>query len=135
MDRNIVIQELVDKWIAIADKDLLTAELLLKSDVVVTETICYHCQQSVEKYLKAYLVKHQIEFSKTHNIMTLINICASQDVSFKNTLEHADILTDYAVEIRYPDDWYEPTIDEANEAYSIAVEVKKFVLSMLSSNK
>ncbi|HQP48522.1 MAG TPA: HEPN domain-containing protein, partial [Spirochaetota bacterium] len=52
-----VIQELVDKWIAIADKDLLTAELLLKSDVVVTETICYHCQQSVEKYLKAYLVK------------------------------------------------------------------------------
>jgi len=78
MDKNMVIQELVDKWIAIADKDLLTAELLLKSDVVVTETICYHCQQSVEKYLKAYLVKHQ---------------------------------------------------------YAIAVEVKKFVLSMLSSNK
>ena len=31
----------------------------------------------------------------------------------------AEILESYAVEMRYPNDWYEPTEKEAREAYSI----------------
>jgi len=46
-------------------------------------------------------------------------------------------LTDYAVEIRYPDEWYEPTPDEAKLAYELANEVKQFVLEklMIHNNK
>ena len=55
--------------------------------------------------------------------MTLINLCSKVDSSFKEKLSHADILTDYAVEIRYPDEWYEPTIDEAKEAFRLTIEV------------
>ena len=58
----------------------------------------FHCQQAAEKYLKAFLVKKQIEFTKTHNIMSLLNLCASDDNSFKEELSEADNLTDYAVE-------------------------------------
>ena len=94
-----IINDLVEKWIKIADKDLLTAKQLLESKIVITEMVCYHCQQSAEKYLKAFLVKHQIEFSKTHNIMTLINLCSVKDASIKKELSEADILTDYAIEI------------------------------------
>jgi HEPN domain-containing protein len=97
----------------------------------------FHCQQAVEKYLKAFLVKHQIEFPKTHSIMTLINLCSKVDSSFKEKLLEADILTDYAVEIRYPDEWYEPTPDETKRAYELANEVKQFVLEklMIHNNK
>jgi HEPN domain-containing protein len=45
-----------------------------------------------------------------------------------NLYEKAEILESYAVEIRYPDNWYEPTRDEAIEAYNIALEFKKYVL-------
>lgn len=34
----------------------------------------------------------------------------------------------YAVEIRYPDDFYIPDIDEAKAAYEMAKKVKEFVL-------
>ena len=50
-------------------------------------------------------------------------------------LKDADNLTDYAVEIRYPDDCLEPTLDETKEAYKIAKQVKEFVLSKINFAK
>ncbi|MBI4745906.1 MAG: HEPN domain-containing protein [Deltaproteobacteria bacterium] len=133
MDKGKIIQDLVHQWIHIAERDLLTAKQGLEAETVVTETVSFHCQQAVEKYLKAFLVKHQIEFSKTHSIMMLLNLCSKVDKSFKEDLSEADVLTDYAVEIRYPDDWYEPTIEESKQAYEMAVRVKGFVLDKLKA--
>ena len=131
MDKNTFIQHLVNQWHEIAERDLLTAKQGLETNEVVTDTVCFHCQQAAEKYLKAFLVQKQIEFSKTHNIMSLLNLCSSVDTSFKGELPEADNLTDYAVEIRYPDDWYEPTIGETKQAYEVALKVKNFVLKKL----
>lgn len=107
MYKNELIENIVLQWIHIAERDLIAAEQGLKTDTIITEIVCFHCQQAAEKYLKAFLVKFQIEFQKTHSIMTLINLCSKVDRSFKDKLSDADILTDYAVEIRYPDEWYE----------------------------
>ena len=63
--------------------------------------------------------------------MSLLNLCSSVDKSFKKNLPKSNNLTDYAVEIRYPDDWYEPTIEETKQAYEIALKVKNFVLKRL----
>lgn len=131
MDKHDVIDHLVKQWIKIAERDLLTAKQGSESDDIITDTVCFHCQQAAEKYLKAYLVFKQIEFSKTHSIMTLLNLCATVDSSFKECLSEADDLTDYAVEIRYPDDWYEPTIDETKQAFQILLKVKEFVLAKI----
>ena len=135
MNKNKVINDLVIQWIKIADRDLIAAEQGLKANIIISEGVCFHCQQAVEKYLKAFLVKYQIEFPKTHSIMTLINLCSEVDNSFNEELSHIDILTDYAVEIRYPDEWYEPTIEEAEEAYGLALEVKKFIRDKLMIQK
>ena len=53
-DNSEVIHEIVGKWLIIADRDLRTAEQGLKAEEVITDTICFHCQQAVEKYLKAF---------------------------------------------------------------------------------
>lgn len=45
--------------------------------------------------------------------------------------EDIDKLTDYAVEIRYPEDIYFPDIKEAEEAIKKAEKVKEFVLKKL----
>ena len=37
-------------------------------------------------------------------------------------------LTQYAIEVRYPDEFYIPTLEEAKEAYEIARKIKDFIL-------
>ncbi|MDP3105709.1 MAG: HEPN domain-containing protein [Candidatus Methanoperedens sp.] len=82
MNKNQLINDLVLQWIKIADRDLIAAEQGLKANIIISEGICFHCQQAVEKYLKAFLVKYQIEFPKTHSIMTLINLCSEEVKKF-----------------------------------------------------
>jgi HEPN domain-containing protein len=135
MDKNEIVENLVNQWKKTAERDLLAARQILGGEIVVTEAVCFHCQQAVEKLLKAFLVKHQIEFAKTHSIMVLINKCSEIDKSFKDELSEADLLTDYAVEVRYPDDWYEPTVEEARNAYQIALKGEKFILEKLCKSK
>nr|CBH39681.1 conserved hypothetical protein, containing HEPN domain [uncultured archaeon] len=131
MNRDEIIKDLVSKWINKAEKDLLTAEREMSFENPITDTVCFHCQQTVEKYLKAFLVDHQVYFTKIHRIMDLLELCATIDSSFKDELEDADKLTDYAVEIRYPDAWLEPGIGDAEEALEIAKKVKEFVLKKM----
>lgn len=66
--------------------------------------------------------------------MDLIELCATKDPSFKDKLQDADNLTDYAVELRYPDVSFEPGIEDANEAFEIAKKVKEFVLDKIGLN-
>lgn len=131
MDKSRIIEDLVNQWIKIGERDLLAAKQGMETTQVISDVVCFHCQQAVEKFLKAFLVKNQIEFTKTHNITALINLCSQVDQSFKEKLSDVDFLTDYAVEIRYPDDWYEPTLMEVNQAYEAALKVKDFVLVKL----
>ncbi|MBC8521832.1 MAG: HEPN domain-containing protein [Methanomicrobia archaeon] len=135
MSRDEIIKDLVNKWINKAEKDLLTAERELSFEDPITDTVCFHCQQTVEKYLKAFLVYHQIYFTKTHRIMDLLDLCATRDSSFKDELGDADTLTDYAVEIRYPDVWLEPGIEDAEEAFEIAKKVKEFIRNKINHKK
>jgi HEPN domain-containing protein len=122
---------LVSQWINIAERDLLAAQQSLQAAQILTEVVCFQCQQAAEKFLKAFLLKNQLEFPKTHSIRTLLNLCSKKDLSFNRDLSEADNLTDYAVELRYPDDWYEPKLDEAQKAYETAVMVREFVLNKL----
>jgi len=67
-------------WFQFADNDLDTAEVLLLYRPQSYEIICYHCQQTVEKYLKGYLLFKGVEFPpKTHNLLQLCEMCSYYD--------------------------------------------------------
>ena len=121
-------KELIDNWIKRAKKDLLTAEHELSFHDAVTESICFHCQQATEKFLKAYLVFLDISFAKTHEIGELIIKCEDKDKEISVFKEEADKLTDYAVDIRYPEETFEPPITEAKEAFKVAKKIRDYVL-------
>jgi len=121
------LREIIHKWHIKAENDLITIENEFNSDNVITDTVCFHAQQAVEKYLKSFLIAHQKGFRHTHNITELLNQCIDIDASFRK-IDFAVSLTIYAVEIRYPDDFFIPEIDEAREAYSVAKKVKEFIL-------
>ncbi len=124
-------QELVRDWIKKAENDLKTAQRGLSFPDPITDTICFHCQQAVEKYLKAYLLMNEVSFPLTHNIEVLVNLCEDIDPGFEEIID-ADILTPYAVEVRYADDLFEPSGGEAVEAFEMAEKVKEFVLSKIA---
>ncbi len=45
-------KEAAKEWFKIAESDLSSAAFLQKMRPTPVEIICYHCQQSAEKYLK-----------------------------------------------------------------------------------
>lgn len=123
--------ELIKNWLEKAEKDLRTAKHEISFQDAVTESICFHCQQAVEKFIKAYLVFLDVTFFKTHEIGELITKCEEKDKQISAFKEEADSLTGYAVEIRYPEELMIPSLAEAKEAFDVAMRVRKFVLSKI----
>ena len=110
-----------------AGNDLKDAKILYNSNEASAEGICFHCQQAVEKYLKAHLVYNNKEINKTHDISELLEYCKSIDNVFSKLEKlNIDDMTNYAVIVRY-DDIIEPTREDAKEAISIAEQVKTFI--------
>lgn len=125
MDKQL--KDIASQWLIKADNDLKTAEFGLTANEPITDTICFHCQQAAEKYLKMYLAIKGNDPSITHNISILVAKCATYDSSFVE-LQLFGFLTSYAVSLRYPDDFYMPEVEEAEEALTAAQKVREFVV-------
>jgi HEPN domain-containing protein len=123
--------EYIENWLKKADNDLKVVEheLSLPEEEVVKDVACFHCQQAVEKYLKAYLIFHKVEFPRTHNIEYLLEQAANIDDDFSDI--DVDELSDFGVDIRYPDDFYVPAIDEVKFYFDLAKQIKSLVLGKL----
>ncbi|MCM8772641.1 MAG: HEPN domain-containing protein [Candidatus Omnitrophica bacterium] len=128
-----MIEEEIKKWLTKGLNDLKTAEILinLPEEEIVTDTLCFHCQQAVEKFLKAFLVASSVEFGRVHSIEYLIKLCEKIDKEFEFLYDITANLTDYAIDVRYPDEFYIPTIEEAKKAFESAQKVKEFIFKKL----
>ena len=122
----------VNEWRRKADNDLRTAEIVVKSPDPPTDTICFHAQQCAEKYLKSFLTLKDVTIEKTHDLTRINNICIGLDSEFEQLSDVAELLSGYAVEVRYPGDFIEYSIQEANEAIEMAKQVKAFVMKKLA---
>ncbi|MFH0948194.1 MAG: HEPN domain-containing protein [Elusimicrobiota bacterium] len=121
-------EETVKNWILRAENDLKVGKDEIVTDCPTYDIICFHMQQCVEKYLKVFLIFNGKEIKKTHNIAELIIECSKIDANFKSLYDiKANELTEYAVEIRYGEEFYFPTMEEAIEAIEIAEKVREFV--------
>jgi len=121
----------IRRWVEKAEHDLRNAEyvLTLKEDCP-TDTVCFHCQQCAEKYLKALLVSLGIAFPKTHDLVVLFNLNPSES-GLSLQVEEVQPLNRYSVEARYPGDWDPIDTQEAAEAVNMARGVRKAVRSVL----
>jgi len=123
--------ELVRQWLNRARLDLRSAALALTARPPITEDACFHCQQAVEKALKAFLVYHGVEFEKLHLIGYLLDLCAGQDSAFEQLRTSAVPLTSYATRFRYPHPDAPPTSEQVRHDLDVAKRVCGFVLDRL----
>ncbi len=117
--------DFIRQWLLKANEDLLVVEKLTEFEIIATSSVCFHCQQAVEKFLKAFLIANGVEIKKTHNIEYLLSECSDIDKDF------ADIdpkeLSDFGVDLRYPGDMYVPDEDETLEYKNLAIEIQGII--------
>ncbi|NPU99936.1 MAG: HEPN domain-containing protein [Brevinematales bacterium] len=78
------LDSIIERWKYKADVDIRTIESLLENNSGITESVCFHAQQAVEKYLKLFLVSREITPPKTHNIRLLLNECETLHSDFSS---------------------------------------------------
>lgn len=110
----------VEAWLAKAEADyrVATRELAVL-DESSYDSVFYHCQQCVEKYLKALLVAHQQLPPRTHDLLQLVGALLPYYPDWKAWLEEDGLyeLNQGSAEIRYPG---------ATTSYELATELYVF---------
>ena len=124
-----------EAWISKAEGDYIGASALAKNrSKKIAHLTSFAAQQSAEKYLKAYLVEHNVAFPKTHDLAKeLLPRCLNIDKSFSVLEPHLEFLDPYAVQFRYPGDIVTPA--EARDALKAAKSVRIFVRQKLALNR
>ena len=98
-------------WIEKGDRDLTLVKIGLSAAGNVPDLLCYHCQQAAEKYLKALQLHFGQEVKKTHDLEILLDLLAPFSVVIDlETYDKALIIKNYAVQIRYPNPFGDPTV-------------------------
>jgi HEPN domain-containing protein len=123
--------EIVKQWIEKADHDLGTAKLIFLHIPHYYDTISFHCQQSVEKYIKSVLFFYNIEFKKTHNLVNLMGLLSTKINKTDDLIEKAILLNGFSTQIRYPDEVIELTKEELERAIQISDEFRIFALEQI----
>ena len=120
----------VKRWLEKARNDRSAVKKIIASAFVETDIAAFHCQQAVEKLLKAFLVLHRVEFEKVHDLGLLLDQCVGKDETFESLRFGVEPLTLYAVAFRYPGP-ADPARDDVERALQVVEQVWDFVIQRM----
>ncbi|MGH9928768.1 MAG: HEPN domain-containing protein [Pyrinomonadaceae bacterium] len=94
---------LTREWVEKAEADFATA----RREVRVRKQpnydgVCFHCQQCVEKYLKARLQQDRTVFRKTHDLRALLDLLLPSYQTWNVLRPDLLTLNNFAIAYRYP---------------------------------
>jgi HEPN domain-containing protein len=121
----------VREWVERATEDLREAQHDLVAQPPLLRGAVFHCQQAVEKTLKAFLTAQEEPFRRTHDLDELGTAAVAHALSLEPLVESAIDLTPYAWRFRYPGTAAAPTVEEAERALAIARRVCEVVFALL----
>jgi HEPN domain-containing protein len=124
--------EEIKQWIIKGDHDLGTAKITYLHIPEYLDTVTFHCQQAVEKYLKSYLIFQSTEFRLTHDLIYLLDMISQKDSDFENYYDIVSELQGYAIEIRYPNETIFLSNDKVEKALKIAKEVRNLITKKMN---
>ncbi len=122
--------ETVAEWVRKAEGDYENARLLARQRKnLLPDNLCWASEQSAEKYLKAFLVRHHVDFERRHDLVTLNELCMRVDSDFRLLEDALSNLEPCTPAVRYPGT--SVTAQEARAAFEAMKVVRKFVRSKL----
>jgi HEPN domain-containing protein len=95
--------KIIQEWLRYSQSDMTAARYMFYNvNPKELEISVFHCQQCAEKALKAYLVAHELDPPKIHDLLILCKMCAEIDTEFLSLVNISSDLNPYAVAARYP---------------------------------
>lgn len=123
--------EIARLWFRKAEHDLQNIRNNLAAENIPTDTVCFHAQQAIEKLLKGALVANARNVSKTHDLVKLLSDVADIIPELLPYEDQLEDISEYGVGVRYPDDFFEPSLDEARHAYDVALKIETIILNKI----
>ena len=126
-------KKVIQEWLGKADEDFnFACRNVEDEENTFYAQICFHFQQAAEKYLKAYIVAHELTFKKIHDLPELVKICRGDNDSFSELEEESNFLTDFYIDTRYPVHWpIEISRENAQKALDASDQIGRFVKELL----
>ncbi len=125
-------QQLVKAWIDKAEEDYHFASSLIPDSPYYSQ-ICFHFHQAVEKFLKSYIIAHDLDFQKIHDLPILLKICMQKNAELQKIMDDCKFLNRYYIDTRYPVHW--PTNydkEETLRAQIAAENIRKAIKAALN---
>jgi HEPN domain-containing protein len=92
-----------EDWVRFAEADFKAAAALSRSRAKnISNIIGFHCQQCVEKYLKARLEEEHLPVPKVHSLTALLGLVLPKEPLWASFTPSLLLLNNYAVKFRYP---------------------------------
>ena len=119
------------EWVEVAEGDYESVKLHLEhaSKRRRYNITCFHAQQCIEKYLKAWLQEANLPTPRTHELHELLDLCVPTRPAWEAWRSDFSAFDKYAVDARYPG--YIATEADAEHAVGICNEVRQTVRDML----
>jgi HEPN domain-containing protein len=117
------------EWAQKADGDYAAAQCLAQAATPVHDAICFHAQQCVEKYLKAWLQEANIAFRRTHDLEELLGLILPTVPAWTTWQPDLLILTTHAVDFRYPGKT--SSAADADHALKVCEQVRRVIRQSL----
>jgi len=121
----------VREWVRFAQNDYECAVALKERFRPPIENVCYLCQQSAEKILKAYTIAKANKRLKIHDLEDLLDECKKHSSDFDALENSCSTLTPYLALGRYPST-IEITDYDMRQALKHALEILTFTKTKLS---
>jgi HEPN domain-containing protein len=122
-------QKLTAEWVNKAEEDYQVAVRLVRSRERFHDQVCFHCQQSAEKYLKALLQELGVPVPRTHSLVALRTLLLPHHDFVRPLRRGLEFLTRFAIGPRYPD--YEASKRQAASALRWAGKVRQACRDLL----
>ena len=118
------------EWRQKADRDYEAAQWdMQKPGVPNYDDVCFHCQQCVEKLMKAVLTERDSLFPKTHDLETLAALVVVVAPEWNYDLDDLKTLAPGAVQYRYPG--WDASAQEAIDALAACGRLRASLAALL----
>lgn len=124
--------QVIKDWLDKAGDDLAFAKANLQEGLEFYPQICFYLHQSVEKYLKAYIIAKGLSLKRIHDLVELVQVCMEHDPEFNKCYETVKLLNPFYIGTRYPDFMISVNKSNAEKALQAAEEIENLVKSKLS---
>lgn len=113
------------EWVQKAEGDYAAAQCLTQAGTPLHDAICFHTQQCIEKYLKAWLQEANTPFPRTHDLEELLDLILPIVPAWDAWRPDFLVLTTHAVDFRYPG--RSASADDADHALQVCTQVRQAI--------